>query len=168
MKEEVEKIIQEFFLNMNFPINKIEIKISSLKDFLLNEKEKKETEEIKPVIVLDIKVDEPKLLVGHKGQTLQEIQYLLRLILQKKLNKSFYLDFDINNYKKRKIEYLKKLTKEIADEVALTKREEALPPMPSFERRIVHICIAQRTDVVSESQDEGERRHVVIKPRWFF
>ena len=76
----------------------------------------------------------------------------------------FYLDLDINDYKNKKIEYLKNLAKESADEVFLVKKTKTLPPMSSYERRIIHEELSQRQDVTTQSQGEGDNRQVVINP----
>ena len=117
------------------------------------------------VVNLDIKLEEPQILIGQGGQTLFEIQRLLRTILNKKLQKVFYLNLDINDYKKKKIEYLKDLAKNLADQVSLTKEEKVLMPMSPYERRIIHAELSKRTDVATDSQGEGFDRHVVIKPK---
>ena len=148
--EDINKIketINEFFLKMTTPLLNIEVNFFS------------------DVVDLDIKLEEPQILIGQGGQTLFEIQRLLRTILNKKLQTVFYLNLDINDYKKKKIDYLKDLAKDLANEVALTKQEKSLPPMPSYERRIIHAELAQRTDVATESQGEGPDRHIIIKPR---
>jgi predicted RNA-binding protein Jag len=67
----------------------------------------KETVQKDQALYLNVKVKEPKLLIGEKGFTLLEIQKVLRAILRKKIPKTFYLDLDINSYKKKKIDYLK-------------------------------------------------------------
>jgi len=117
------------------------------------------------IVNLEIKMNEPQILIGQQGQTLFEIQRLLRMVLNKKLQKAFYLNLDINDYKKKKIEYLKDLAKELADQVSLTKQEKVLLPMSSYERRIIHAELSQRTDVITESQGDGAGRHIVIKPK---
>lgn len=116
-------------------------------------------------IELNIRIEEPQILIGEKGQTLFEIQRLLKIILNKKLQKIFYLNLDINNYKKKKIEYLKDLANNLADEVCLIKEERVLFPMPACERRIIHTELIGRTDILTESQGDGENRRVVIKPQ---
>lgn len=130
------------------------------------------------VIDLEIELKEPQILIGSNGQTLFELQHILRIILNKKLSQLqgdfkllpksigsfFYLKLDINNYKKKKIEYLKNLAKDMADEVSLTKEKKILSPMPSYQRRIIHTELAQRRDVITESQGDGESRYIVIKP----
>jgi len=89
----------------------------------------------------------------------------LRMILNKSLQKVFYLNLDINDYKKKKVEYLKFLAKDSADEVSFSKEEKVLLPMSSYERRIIHTELSQRSDIITESQGDGFDRHVVIKPK---
>ena len=144
--EKIKKIVEEFFEKMNF---KVDIDLG------------KEKENVLP---LSLKTEEPQILIGGGGKTLIEIQKILGKILRKKLGEQFFLDLDINQYKKNKIEYLKDLAKTTADEVALSKKEKALPPMSSFERRIIHLALAEREDVTTESEGEGEERKVIIKP----
>ena len=126
---------------------------------------KEPAEEPREVVDLYIKLEEPQILIGQGGQTLFEIQRLLRTVLNKKLQKVFYLNLDINDYKAKKVEYLKDLAKSLADEVALTKEEKALPPMSSYERRVVHAELSGRTDIIAESHGEGMDRHIVIQPK---
>jgi len=113
---------------------------------------------------INLKSDQPQILIGEGGQTLAEIQHLLKAILKRKIEENFYIDLDINNYKKKKIEYLKDLAQSVADEVALTKREKQLPPMLAYERRIIHLELAERSDVTTESLGREPERRVVIRP----
>ncbi|HZX49966.1 MAG TPA: R3H domain-containing nucleic acid-binding protein [Candidatus Paceibacterota bacterium] len=123
--------------------------------------EQKEDEEEATVSVL-VKAADPKILIGERGQTLFEIQHLLKLIVRRKIAEPFYLSLDINDYKKNKEEYLRDLAQNAADEVVLLKKPKELPPMAAAERRIIHTALNQRGDVVSESAGEGLDRHVVI------
>lgn len=115
-------------------------------------------------LFLNLKMKEPKHLIGEKGEILSDLQHLLKAIIKKKIKKDFYFDLDINNYKKRKIEFLKELARDLADEVALTKKEKVLPAMPAYERRIIHLELASRKDVTTQSTGEEPNRKVVIKP----
>jgi spoIIIJ-associated protein len=117
------------------------------------------------IIDLEIKIEEPQILIGQGGQTLFEIQRLLKIILNKKTQSAFYLNLDINDYKKQKVEYLKDVAKDFADQVSLTKEEKHLAPMSAYERRIIHAELSLRTDVDTESRGDGSDRHIVIKPR---
>ena len=121
-------------------------------------------------VPIDIKMEEPQLLIGEGGQTLLELQHLLRIILRKQIpslsgeEKRFFIDLDIQNYKKKKIDYLKEMARSLADEVSLTKKEKILAPMPAYERRIIHLELAERKDVTTESIGEEPERKIVIRP----
>jgi len=116
-----------------------------------------------PTIWVGVVVQEPKLLIGEKGQTLFELQHIVKLMLRKKIAEPFYLSLDINEYKKNKEEYLRDIAQTTADEVVLFKKPKELPPMSGAERRIIHVALASREDVVSESIGEGQDRRVVIR-----
>ena len=113
---------------------------------------------------IDLKTQEPQILIGEKGQTLVDIQHLLKAILKRKIQEDFYIDLDINGYKKKKIEYLKELARSVADDVSLIKEERNLPSMPAYERRIIHMELAERSDITTESIGREPERKVVIKP----
>ena len=121
-------------------------------------------------VPIDIKMEEPQLLIGEGGQTLLEIQHLLRIILRKQIpslseqERRFFIDLDIQNYKKKKIDYLKEMALSLADGVSLTKKEKILDPMPAYERRIIHLELAERKDVITESTGQEPDRRIVIKP----
>jgi len=113
---------------------------------------------------IDLKLENPQILIGEGGQTLLEIQHLLKAILKRKIKGDFYIDLDISGYKKKKIEYLKELAHSVADEVALTKKEKVLSSMPAYERRIIHLELAGRQNVTTESIGKEPKRRVVIRP----
>jgi len=146
--EKIKKTIIDFFKKMTF---NVEV------EFL------PETEE---TLSVNIKMEDPQILIGEGGQTLLEIQGLLKAMLRRKTPEIFYIDLDINEYKKKKREYLKEMARTFADEVAITKKEKELAPMPAYERRIIHLEISKREDVITESSGEGDERKVVIRPRF--
>ena len=148
--EKIKKITKEFFDKTGF------------------EPEILFSDPIEQTIPIDLKVDDPQILIGEGGRTLAEIQHLLIAILRKSIpcedrENMFYIDLDVQDYKKKKNEYLKDMAQSIADEVSLTKREQILAPMTAYERRIVHLEIQKRGDVVSESIGEREDRRIVVK-----
>ncbi len=155
--EEIKKIVSEFFQKMGF---EVKIEIGLPKDLTLP---------------INLTSDDSQLLIGEGGQTLLEIQHLLKAILKRRRQsfnvtslfgekEVFYIDLDINDYKKKKIKYLKDLAKSLADEVALTKKEKVLPPMPAYERRIIHLELAGRGDVTTQSTGKEPERKVIIRP----
>ena len=159
----IKETAEDFFNKMTMPVSSIEAGLSSIKKDSTNAEDL--SEEDKDVIDLNIKLDEPQILIGQGGQTLFEIQRLLRTVSNKKLQKTFYLNLDINDYKKQKMDYLKDLAKDLADKVSLTKEEKELSPMTAYERRVVHAELSQRKDVATESRGDGFDRHIVIKPK---
>ena len=146
--EKIKKTIKEFFDKMGFEVS---VEIKSPQEL---------------TIPIDLTAKEPQVLIGKNGETLFEIQRLLKLILKKAVasEKNFYLDIDINEYKKKKKEYLKELARMSADEVFLSKEEKELSPMNAYERRIIHSELSLRGDVTTISIGEGPERRVVIKP----
>ena len=149
--DKIKEIVEEFFSKMTVAVLSIDVKLSS--------------EEDRNIVDLDVKLDEPQILIAQQGQTLFEIQRLLRTILNKKLQQPIYLNLDINGYKSQKMEYLKDMAKSMADQAVAVKEEKALPPMPAYERRVIHAELAQRSDVITESQGDAFDRHIVIKPK---
>ena len=142
----IKEIIQEFFKKMTIPV---EFKIEPLKE---------------QTLTISVEMENPQILIGEGGQTLLEAQRLLKIILRKKIDKAFYLDLDINGYKKKKVEYLKQLARSVSDDVALNKKEKVLPSMPAYERRIVHLELADRENIATESVGQEPERKVVVRP----
>jgi len=145
-EEEIKKIINQFFEKMG-----IKIEFESV--------EKKDS-----VFFVNLRSNENEVLLGKDGETLNKIQKVLNAIIKRKVDEQIFLELDILGYKKRKIEYLEELAKNLADEVILTKKEKILPPMSAKERRIIHLILSQRKDVKSESFGQEPERRVIIKP----
>jgi spoIIIJ-associated protein len=168
----IQEAIVEFFEKMTVEVSDIKISTSLMeknyKDIAstdLKQNQEDGEENIVDVLDVDVEIDEPQVVIGQQGQTLFEIQRLLRAILSKKFESVFYLNLDVNGYKKKKIEYLKYLAKDSADQVIISNKEKALLPMSSYERRIVHAELSGRTDVITESRGDSFERHIVIKPK---
>jgi len=115
-------------------------------------------------LLVDLKSEEPQILIGERGKILLCLQRLLHAILSRKLETKFYLDLDINDYKKKKLQYLKETANQLADEVVLAKEDRVLPPMPAYERRLIHLELAGRKNVTTESIGQEPERRVIIKP----
>jgi spoIIIJ-associated protein len=114
---------------------------------------------------INLEAEDPQILIGDQGQTLAELQHLLKAILRRKIKEPFFVDLDINGYKKKKKEYLEDLARSAADEVALTKKEKTLPSMPAYERRVIHLALTGRSDVITESVGQEPERKIVVSPR---
>jgi spoIIIJ-associated protein len=116
------------------------------------------------VLEMEVSTSEAQNLIGKQGLVLADIQLLLRKVIKKKTDKEFYLSLDIDGYKKNKESYLRDVAQSVADEVSRIKQEKELPYTSSFDRRIVHMELADRKDVITESVGEGEERRIIIKP----
>jgi spoIIIJ-associated protein len=142
----IKEVINDFFEKMTIAVDS---------EILLKEDQ---------TISIQLKTEEPQILIGERGQTLADIQHLLKAILKRKIADPFFIDLDINNYRKKKVEYLKDLARSTADEVVFEKQEKALPSMPAYERRVIHMELAERSDITTESEGEEPDRRIVIKP----
>jgi len=116
-------------------------------------------------ITLNIEGDDLGVLIGRRGQALSSLQYLVRLIVAEKLKKWVSVNVDVDWYKKRHYEALKKLALRLAEQVAKRRRPITMEPMPPDERRIVHITLADDPDIMTQSTGDGDGRRVVIQSR---
>ncbi len=165
----IKNSVEEFFQKMGIAAM-VDVKIfrsANQEDFVKQESgEKKENgKKTTEVVEINIKTNDPQIIIGKGGQTLNDIQRLLKSFLYKKTGRFFYISLDINDYRKKKIEYLKTLARDLADEVSLIKEPKSLSPMPAGDRRIIHLELAGRKDVVTESEGQGEERKIVIRPK---
>ena len=115
--------------------------------------------------VLDIEGEDLNLLIGRRGETLASLQYLVNLILNRRVKNRASVGIDIEGYRRRREESLRSLARRMADRVTSSGQSITLEPMPPNERRIVHIALADHPDVLTVSIGEGESRKVAITPR---
>lgn len=115
--------------------------------------------------ILNITGDDLGILIGRRGETLRTLQYLVRLMVSHRVKHWTDLVVDVEHYCLRRRQALVSLAERIADRVAKERRPQALEPMPSYERRIVHITLRNHPKVTTQSVGEGERRKVTIVPR---
>ncbi len=116
-------------------------------------------------VTLNIEGDDLGVLIGRRGQALASLQYLVRLIVAEKSKKWIPINVDVDWYKKRHYDTLKKLAERLAEQVTHRKRAITMEPMQPDERRIVHITLANHPDVMTQSTGEGDGRRVVIQMR---
>lgn len=110
------------------------------------------------------RISPARMLIGERGGNLSFIEYLLKKVLRRKYNQEVKFTLDINDYRMKRLEDLKQDVKAAAKEVRLYKKEVPLRPMSSFERRIVHLLLAEYPDITTESIGQEPNRMVVIKP----
>ena len=115
--------------------------------------------------ILDIEGDDLGLLIGRRGETLASLQYLVNLLLNRRLKAHATVGIDIEGYRRRREDSLRSLARRMAERVKSSGQSITLEPMPPNERRIVHITLADHPDVLTVSIGEGEARKVAITPR---
>jgi spoIIIJ-associated protein len=103
-------------------------------------------------------------LIGHRGETLRAIEYLLGQMIKRIDPDAPRILVDIAGYKQARRESLTELAQEIATRVKESGEEEALKPMNPAERRIVHMALREIEGIDTESRGEGQGRHIVVKP----
>jgi spoIIIJ-associated protein len=115
--------------------------------------------------VLDVTGEDLGMLIGRRGETLMSLQYIVNLMLQRRLHKRVMVGIDVGGYRRRREEALRALAARMADRVRQTGQSITLEPMPPAERRIVHIALANSPHVLTVSIGEGDARKVAITPR---
>jgi len=117
------------------------------------------------VITINVTGDDLGILIGRRGQTLAALQHIVRLMVAHRMKERVPIVIDVEGYKQRRYEALQALAQRMAEQVRERKKPFALEPMPAYERRIIHLVLADNPDVTTESTGVGEVRKVVIMPR---
>ncbi len=124
-----------------------------------------EGEEPAESISLNIEGDDLGILIGRRGQTLSCLQYIVRLIVGHQKRSWLPIIIDVEGYKQRRYQALQAFARQMAEQVKTKKMSFTLEPMPAYERRIIHLALAEHQDVMTESIGQGESRRVVILPK---
>ena len=114
------------------------------------------------IIEVELKGDDMGILIGKRGQTLDSLQYLKNLAINKHSDEYYKVKIDTEDYRKRRKETLENLAKNIAYKVKRTKRPVSLEPMNPFERRIIHSALQNDRYVTTHSEGDEPYRHVVV------
>ena len=114
------------------------------------------------IIEVELKGDDMGILIGKRGQTLDSLQYLTNLAINKQSENYYRVKIDTEDYRKRRRETLENLAKNIAYKVKRTKRPVSLEPMNPFERRIIHSALQNDRYVTTHSEGDEPYRHVVV------
>jgi spoIIIJ-associated protein len=111
---------------------------------------------------IELSGDEMGVLIGKRGQTLDSLQYLVSLVVNKDVEEYIRVKVDTEDYRKRRKETLENLAKNIAYKVKRTKRPVSLEPMNPYERRIIHSALQNDRYVTTHSEGEEPFRRVVV------
>lgn len=111
---------------------------------------------------IELSGTEMGILIGKRGQTLDSLQYLVSLVVNKECDNYFRVKIDTENYRQRRRETLENLAKNLAFKVKRTRRSVSLEPMNPYERRVIHSTLQNDRNVSTKSEGEEPFRHVVI------
>lgn len=115
--------------------------------------------------VFEIEGDDSGLLIGRRGETLKSLQFLVRVIVGRRLQARANLLLDVEGYQERRYQTLTNMALNVAQRVVATGQSIPLEPMPPDERRIVHVALAEHAQVTTESMGDGDGRQVVVQPK---
>jgi spoIIIJ-associated protein len=152
-EEELESLARELLQGM---LNRMGIQAQVVGNW----RENPEDQEFQ--LILDIQGDDLGVLIGRRGETLADIQYLLRLMVNQRIHRWTNIVVDVEQYKSRREERLNKMALRLAEQVVSTGKSVTLEPMPAAERRLVHLALRNHAQVYTQSVGEGERRKVQI------
>lgn len=111
---------------------------------------------------IDLSGDEMGVLIGKRGQTLDSLQYLVSLVVNKEVENYIRVKVDTENYRQRRKETLENLARNISFKVKRSKRSVSLEPMNPYERRIIHSALQNDKFVTTHSEGEEPFRRVVV------
>ncbi len=149
VKSSVEDEVKEFLTSV-FNAMKMQVEIEINK----NEDER--------FLDVELKGDDMGVLIGKRGQTLDSLQYLTSLAINKHSDVYYKVKIDTEDYRKRRRDTLENLARNIAYKVKRTKRPVSLEPMNPFERRVIHSALQNDKYVTTHSEGEEPYRHVVV------
>lgn len=115
--------------------------------------------------VLNIMGDDLGILIGRRGETLRDLEYLTRLLVAQQTGKQIKLVVDVEGYRTRRERVLNELAKRMAERVQVNRQPITLEAMPPNERRIVHLALRDHPSVTTQSIGEGDHRRVMILPK---
>ena len=145
LEDNAKKFLNDVFAAMNMTVV-VEIKY---------DEENKEMD-------VDLSGDDMGVLIGKRGQTLDSLQYLVSLVVNKESEDYIRVKVDTENYRERRKETLENLAKNVAYKVKRTRRPVSLEPMNPYERRIIHSALQNDKYVTTHSEGEEPFRRVVI------
>lgn len=151
MKDKEKKIIQKTITEL-LALLEIEATFEVLK---------KEDEAVDVVL----KTEDTGIVIGYHGEALEAFQLVLSLCVSRRIGRFVRVSVDVGDYKKNRTDWLKDMVLQTKEKVLDEDREIAIPSLKAWERRIIHLLLADDKEVVSQSQGEGRDRVLVISPR---
>jgi len=115
-------------------------------------------------IIVNIQTEQAGFLIGQSGSNLNALQHISRILVNKKNSQPIQFILDVNNYRRHRLELLRELAQNMAKQALSKKVSLILHPMSAYERRIIHLSLADNPKINTESTGEEPKRRIVIKP----
>ena len=116
-------------------------------------------------IYLEVKGDKRGILIGKHGHTLESLQFLINRMVNKRLKEPVRVILDINDYRKRRADNLKKMAVRLGEKVKTVGHGLTIGPFSAHDRRIIHIALKEDPLLRTESLGEGETKRIKILPK---
>lgn len=155
LKLDIDQIIESASNFLSLIFNDLEMSVNITADY--NEKDK--------ILTFNLSGDEMGLLIGKRGQTLDSLQYLTSLAVNRGNQHYVHIKLDTENYRERRKSTLENLAKNISAKVRRTGRSVALEPMNPYERRIIHYALQTDKSVTTHSEGEDPYRKIIVSPK---
>ena len=168
-QEAVKEVIKEKFEVTQRPDNLVDIEDCEALTFLRNVAEQMNLKlDIKAQgnddsLYLDITGNDSGTIIGKRGQTLDSIQYLTSLVVNKNKEKYIRVIVDAENYRAKREKTLEQLANRLADKVIKTRKSVRLEPMNPYERKVIHATLQSNPGIITRSEGEEPYRRVIIE-----
>lgn len=115
-------------------------------------------------ILFKLESEKAALLIGKRGATLNALQQLAQLVVNKSAKSFLMVKLDVEDYRERRQKALELLAERMADKAIYTQKKVSFEPMPSYERKVIHNALANRVDIETYSEGTEPNRYLVIEP----
>lgn len=117
--------------------------------------------------MINVQVDSEQAasLIGFHGEALQSLQLIVSFLAHKSLGKWFKVLLNVGDYRQKREEQLQKLALNLAMKAKFSGEQQVIPNLTAAERRIIHLALADRTDIYTQSEGEGKQRQLTIRPK---
>lgn len=113
-------------------------------------------------VAFEIEGEDSGLLIGRRGETLQALQFLVNVVINKKMDRPAYITIDVEGYRERQQDALRDSAERAAESALSSGESQTLQPMNASDRRIIHLTLADHPDVETQSRGQGDQRRVVV------
>ncbi len=113
-------------------------------------------------VAFEIEGEDSGLLIGRRGETLQALQFLVNMVINKKMERPAYITIDVEGYRERRQDALRESAERAAESALNSGKSQTLQPMNAADRRIIHLTLVDHPDVDTQSRGQGDQRRVVV------